>query len=517
MSRAVPGGPAGFARLAEVLGRVVIPAAAGLALVSIVVGGHWGLDRELHLIAAEQAPAGSWLPIRAHLYAGLNRPEGPALEPASIRVELRDRQQRVLAATTLSSGHRGTLEGGLRLPANLAPHSGLRLRAQTTAEEPPVHVERSLHVAAPAPSEPPRPRALGRLSRLAAGPPRSRAGAVAPVPLRARVGGGACVPEQPCEIFVHVGDPPAAVHLLPSASVVPGSGSARPSRETRGVVKLLVSTRGTEAQATLIATRGGQEVARRGLRLPVALAADAIPPGPRVVRAAEALKLGLAGPERGCIADLFVDGRWRHSVSLRTCRGQEQLPLEGVVPGTLRVQLRRDPFSPGSAAVRIVYRRGPAETPAEALAALASAARRRAPDDLLAARSLISQDLPAGSEPPEAGYLAALLEAGIVQLPPAASSHPAAVAELLARRARVQSLAVWVVAMCGLLLALLLLQRGLRAGAEAGRIMGDAGEQPEALHRQHLRMLVRVVAVALSLLLAFTAIAMYVIARADGP
>ena len=90
-------------------------------------------------------------------------------------------------------------------------------------------------------------------------------------------------------------------------------------------------------------------------------------------------------------------------------------------------------------------------------------------------------------------------------------------AALEARRDRVRGMALWVLSLCGLLLILLLSLRGLRASAEAGEIMEAAGEQAAALGRQRLRRGLRLAAMAVSLLLAFTAIAMYVIARASGP
>jgi hypothetical protein len=47
--------------------------------------------------------------------------------------------------------------------------------------------------------------------------------------------------------------------------------------------------------------------------------------------------------------------------------------------------------------------------------------------------------------------------------------------------------------------------------------MAQAGEEPHRLDRQRLRMMLRVLATVCSLLLAFAAIAAYVIARGGSP
>jgi hypothetical protein len=60
-------------------------------------------------------------------------------------------------------------------------------------------------------------------------------------------------------------------------------------------------------------------------------------------------------------------------------------------------------------------------------------------------------------------------------------------------------------------------QRGLSAADEASRLMTAAGEDPRRLDRQRLRMTLRVLATVSSLLLAFAAIAAYVIARGATP
>jgi hypothetical protein len=161
-----------------------------------------------------------------------------------------------------------------------------------------------------------------------------------------------------------------------------------------------------------------------------------------------------------------------------------------------------------------MYVRAAGEADAAVLAQLARAALEREPDDVLAR---------AVSEQPEAfvsalgetaRYLLAVLDAGVLALPAPSSGLPRALARLSASRAHVRKLALLALALCALTLGLLVAQRGLTAATEASRLMADAGEDPRQLGRQRLRMTLRVLATVSSLLLAFAAIAAYVIARA---
>ena len=105
----------------------------------------------------------------------------------------------------------------------------------------------------------------------------------------------------------------------------------------------------------------------------------------------------------------------------------------------------------------------------------------------------------------------------MIALPAAVSSYPRAVARAQLARGRVRALSLLVLAACALSLGLLVLARGLRAAAEAGRVMEAAGEEPRRLDRQRARMALRVLATVTSLLLAFVAIAVYMIVRGRGP
>ena len=511
MSSAAPGASLGFFRFAEIVGRIVVPAAAGLTLASILVGRGWTVEHDLHLVAPLRAESGERIPVRALLYAGLRRPQGPHLQPAALTVSwVGEGGQPV----RLQEGFRQTMEGSIQVPVDA--RGVLHLQAVAQVGEARASAEREVQIGATEPRVP-QPRELGALSRLAHGPVSAHdPSSPPPDRLQLRVAGGACVPEHPCILYVHVGEPAASVHLEPTPSVTP---SLSASHATSSVVRLSVITHGPEALLSLVARRDGRDVARRRVRLPVALGMAAARPSdkPRILHGSQ-LAIGRPRDEPGgCIADLFAGGRWRGSQTLPACRGAESVEL-GELRGLLRLQLRTDPFGAASATVRTLYRRSPGEKDAEVLGALAQHARARDPADVLA-RTVASDA--AGVSPLDAaavrGYLMALLDEGLLHPPRSVSGHPAAMAALEARRDRVRGMALWVLSLCGLLLILLLSLRGLRASAEAGEIMEAAGEQPAALGRQRLRRGLRLAAMAVSLLLAFTAIAMYVIARASGP
>jgi hypothetical protein len=496
-------------RLARVAATIVLPAGAAIAVLAVATDSSRQIDIELHLIAPDQARPGEALPIRALLFRGLRRPEGAELARGDVEIALRARDRRVIARTRLSPSFAQSLEGALRLPASFRGSARIEARAQSNGET--AYAERWLWIDPGAPGLAWHARDLAPLQSFAAAPVRVEAGQIAPAALDARVAQGACVPEQTCELLVHVGEPAAALRALASASAVPDAHSAQPSPATSGVVRVRVTTHGPEAQMTLRAERAGDLVATRALRLPVALGMAALRAPPRVLDAPARPRIGLASDERGCIADAFLEQRWLHSAALRACR-DESLPFE-LAPGLWRLQLRRDPFASESASAFAVYVRGAGEDGASVLRRIAAAALQRDPHDALA--QAVAKDPSAfGAElEPTAAYLLAVLDAGVIALPPPVSSYPRAVARALLERERLRALSVLVLAACAVALGLLVLQRGLRAAAEASRVMEAAGEEPRRLERQRARMALHVLATVTSLLLAFVAIAVYMIVR----
>ena len=330
------------------------------------------IDGELQLIAPDHARAGEALPIRAQLFRGLRRPEGAELAHGKVEIVLRAASGGVLARARLADSYAHSLDGALAPPVGFHGTARLEARARIGGEA--TYAERWVKIADAAPALPWHARDLAPLQTLAAGPVHAENGQVAPDALDLRVGQGACMPEYACELFVHVGEPAAALRLVATPSATPDARSAEPSAVTSGVVRLHVVTHGPEAQSTLRAERDGAEVATRALRLPVALGvAPLAAVAPRVMDAPARPALGLNAEERGCIADAFREQRWLHTAVLRECRGREALPF-ALAPGVWRIQLRRDPFASESASVFTLYVRAAGEDAASALAHIAEAA-----------------------------------------------------------------------------------------------------------------------------------------------
>ncbi len=522
MSRGAPPRPASaLSRLADLGAKLLLPAGAALTLLVVVRDSARSIDHDLQLVAPARARAGDTLPVRGLLYAGLQRAAGPQLATAEVALELRAAGGRVLARAPLRASFAQSMDALLVLPAGYAGRAQLRARAEIDGDH--VLVARALQLdpagAAAPPAPPPGERPLPPLQRLVAGPVRA-AGADAQPPgvLALAIEGGACVPERPCRAFLHVGAPAAAVRVLATPSVTPAPASARPSAETSGVLGLGFTTHGPEAELQLEATRAGVVVASRAYRLAVALGAVAARELPALIAAPARPPLGLLGDERGCIVDGFLQDRWLRTGALRACDGHEPLPFAALQPGLWRLQLRRDPFAAQSAAVRSLYVTRAGQRPDDVLVQLAAAVLARAPDDALARAVSADPGAHAGAQlDPTAHYLLSRLDAGIVALPPAASSYPAARARLAIERTRLRKLSLLALALCAFTLGLLVAQRGLRAVSQAGRLMAEAGQDARELEHQRLRRVLRVMATVTSLLLAFVAIAVYMVARSHGP
>jgi hypothetical protein len=88
------------------------------------------------------------------------------------------------------------------------------------------------------------------------------------------------------------------------------------------------------------------------------------------------------------------------------------------------------------------------------------------------------------------------------------------VLRLQATRGQLRKLGLLALAACALTLVALLGQRGLDAAGEASRLLVAAGTEPSTVRRARMRMALRLLATLCALLLAFAAIAAYVVARA---
>ncbi|MET0387639.1 MAG: hypothetical protein ABW321_16840 [Polyangiales bacterium] len=489
--------------------RHLAPAAAALALVFAVGGDPSEMNDDLQLSRPDVLfQDATTAPVRARVYTDLRAPEGPRLVAPSVAVALQTRSGRVLGRGTLAParGALGDLEANLPLTAPLDADQ-LMIVANTTHDGHPLDVRAEINVRRQPDARALEGRSLRGLQQFSAGPTLASSGAIAPDPLAVQVRGGACVPEQPCRILVHVGEPAAALRIEANSTVTPPPTAAA---ETSAVVAFDIVTHGPEAELWLRAYRGDTAVARRAVRLPIALGALSAAASGVVLAPGERPELRGDAADGGCIVDAFRAGHWTATGSLAVCGEQQPIPFD-LPAGLWRLQLRRDSFSADSAGVRVVYLQAPGETAAATTAALVQAAHQSAPDDALV-RACRAQG--ARCEPSLAQeYLVAILEGGLAPSPAIANGHPERVDRLRERRATLRSLALGALVLGALGLALSIGQSGMTAGVRASQLLSD---DPAHARRARLRAAVRVAASVGSLVMVFVVLALYVLARA-GP
>jgi len=490
----------------EIVLFVVIPVATALVFMAVLVGEGTSVDTDLQLILPSQAAAGQSIAIRAFHMDDLDRPEGPELLNEPVDVRATDGSGRIVARARLRSSAVAGLEGVLNLPADASDE--LAVHARSRAGQDRISIVRAPLVVSSRPdSRAARPRLTMPLQRYTAFPIR-RAGASAPPShLELRVVGGACIPEQPCRLLVLVGRPAAVLELDPTGMITPVSVPAEP---TEGIAALTVVTHGPEADLDLVARRDGEVVGRRLWRLPVLLGMPSVDVADVLPRAPARLRVRLRGAERPLIVDGFREGLWERTGSLAVGEGEERsraLPFAPLSPGLWRVQLRADAFGVDSAVARMVYVMGATEGEADAFEAIRD--RAEGWDDPLA-RTI-------GALEPDSrlatAFLLSLPELDVVDQPPAMSGHMQAASGLDQTRVHLRWAGAATFVLAGLFAFVMVLRRGLAAGAQARALLAGAGD-PEAQSRaRRWRMTLTVVAVASAVALAFVAAAAILIAR----
>jgi len=503
--------------------RIGVPALAGLVLVAYMLGETVAIDHDLRVVAPPAARPGDGLPVRAFLYGELRAVEGARLVEGELRARVLDEAGRELASQPLRAGHAGSYEGRLQLPTDA--RGPLRLEVRARVGEGATVAAAALHVDPGLPPRLPEPRILRALQQHAPGPVKPVGGAVAPAPLRTVVGGGGCVPEQPCTLWTHVGSPAVGLEVERSAAIFPLRQSAA---ETDGVLAHQIRVHGPEAVLNLTARRAGESVARRSVRLPVLLGGAALSLRPPAADGT-GLALSLGGEPGSCIVDAYRDGHWVDTATVEACaEGPSAGPSAGSGPaplsqlsalsaGVWRLQVRRDPFSSARAAVAVLHvPPSGGDDAADTLAVLAGRARGRERSDALVAQVLA--DPARFAKPQDAavatrGYLAAKLEQGVIALPEAFTSYAEAQRRFVERRTRAKFVTIVALVLSGLCLGLLVARRGMAASAQARDIMARAGDPTARDQRRRLVMTLRVLGVMAAILLAFVVIALYVVAR----
>jgi hypothetical protein len=488
------------------------PLLAAIALV-LVLGGDGGaeLDSDLHVYAPHVIARASTLPLRALLYTRLRAIDGPTLAPSpAISVRVETQAGRMLARSQLRPARAAIADAETTLA--LPDVSGsLRIVAQARHDDRTITARATVEVRDALPARAPEARPLRALQQMAAGPIIPEPGAIAPSLLDVQVRGGACVPETPCRVLVHVGEPSARVSVEKNSAVTPSAAAERGSDPRAAVVELEIVSHGPEAELWLHASRDGHRVARRSIRLPIAMAAAGAQTSAWLIDRAGALQLSALAADGGCIVDLFRHGHWSATGSLAHCRTPNGLPF-ALPPGLSRIQLRTDPFSERTAGVAVVYLRREGESNAAIAASLARSASALAPDDALVRAC---DQTPATCDAPSSlAYLAAILETGIDELPQATSGYAASLARTRERQTRLRNLALIALALAGLSLISSIGRSGFVAGRRASHLFQLS--DPPSARRARLRSLAVVSASLCSLTLVFIVIALYVLARAGA-
>jgi len=486
---------------------LLVPAAVALAMVSVLVGERARVDVELQLQTVSQARPGSMLPVRALFYEGLQAIEGPRLAARDATAELLDGGRRVLLSQPMKRGVGDTLETNLQLPATW--RGPLTVRVTVREGESIVSVEQTCVVRDAAPTLDAAPRPLRPLQQFAAGPVRRESDALLPSALDAQQLGGACAPELPCEVLIHVGEP-AAVITVESYGALDVLAPP-PLIATSDVVRFTVVLHGPEAELRIAAAIDGVVVARRSFRLAVAQAMLPIETA-SVVAAGKKLTFKRAAGEVACIVDLFHEERWVQTQSFDRC---DRATFSRALPaGLWRMQLRDDAFGGDSIAVRMVYIQTSSEPANIALSSIARHVAKFQPDNLLSRR--VTERAAVFAERDFVGYSAWLLasaEDRLIAPPQMVSSYPVALNDLAEKRTRLRAFCLVALLLSAIVAVSLIARRGLHASARARDIMGEAGDPDAHSRARRTRMTLTVVASAASIAVAFVAIALYVLAR----
>jgi hypothetical protein len=183
------------------------------------------------------------------------------------------------------------------------------------------------------------------------------------------------------------------------------------------------------------------------------------------------------------------------------------LPFE-LAPGLWRLQLRRDAFSEQTAGVASVYVRSPDEPAEQIAAAWARAAQQLAPDDRFVNACVAHPEHCTDANILE--YLAATADIGLLELPRPVTSYAARLEHAREQAVRMRWLALAALSLGAVGLVLSVGRSGVSAGVRASLLFLD---DPRAARRARMRSVLLTAASALSLLMVFAVLALYVLAR----
>ena len=339
----------------------LVPAVVFAILMAVLLGDTGAADLDLQLMVPAEVGPGETIPARALLLDQVGGDRVPVPVQRTVVVRLTDEAGTEVTRTALhgsaSLGMEGELPGPE--PADVRAAGGsfwVHARVELDAERR-ASVRAPLRVS----DRPGVARVRGRLAlplqQYEAGVVIAEDGQIPPSALELRVRGGACVPELPCDLLIHVGRPAAATRLVGSGAVTvlgeEGGG------ETDGIVALRVITHGPEASVDVEALRAGVLVARRTVRLPIALAGlraglDRVLLSPQGAPSLVVTRQ-LVQEQAAVLLDAFHEERWRVAGSLdaTASAGPTSWPSPPLSPGLWCIQARTDPFGVDRVVLRL--------------------------------------------------------------------------------------------------------------------------------------------------------------------
>lgn len=504
-----PGPGPDRARAAEWAVRVVVPVIVAVLFIGMLALERSGPDYDLQLLSPTSAVRGATLPVHAYVFRGMGRPEGPEPVDAPVRVLLRDANGATLDRTDLvRSPVLGRL-GSLRVPASA--RGPLRLEAHTDAAHGGATVLRPVEL--PDAPEPVRTRVRTTVDAVPGlGPVQVVGTSTAPSELDLRVRGGVCVPELPCRLLVWVGEPAAAIRLEASGPLEIRGPSTSP-RETAGIVGFDAVVHGPEPVAIVVALRGGVEVARREVGLPIAMGGIVAEVGPPLLDAPARPTIRVDSLEGASAVEIDVirDGSWIATVALARSEAARGAPLPMALgPGLYRLQVRRDAVAVDASAEAHVLVSA-AGTP-DALVRLAGEPLGELPDPFArhVAEGSPVPDTPAADV---ARFLTSFAEARVVPLPPTTSAAVQESFGTVRVRSRAREAVALVILLLGFVSSAVVVRRGLRSRDEAIALLREAEVEDADSEARRRRLTRTALWAGLLVLFGFVVAAVLVLSR----
>lgn len=492
--------------LADFTIRAGVPAIVGLLFAAVLLAEDEGPDHDLQIVAPPEVMPGRPIPLRAIVIEGMAETDTPRLLAVRGVARLEDSRGRVLASVPIRSA---TPRGAAVLLVPTVVSRGahrLTVRAETPRGPMVTRAEIAIRDGArPLSTE---GRALPILQSFHLFDVRSTGRGPVPSALEARVVGGACVPEELCEILVWVGAPGAALTIEPSPAAEP---IGPPSPETSGLTRLVIRVHGPEAEIAVVARRAGVEIARRKIRLPVVQGAPVLHLDRPLVPAPARPRLVVKGElEDPVFLDAYRDGRWERTATVPANafrEGPVRLPGPALAPGAWRLEVRTDPWSRDLVASRMLWVHATNEASPDVLRSAARDAASRG-SSVAMVEAILAGSLAEISPADALAFLAAEVEADVIVPPPPIRGRD----QLLeAQREKLDLRHVGAVGifLCGWLVSGILFVRALRAEREARRIA-----RLEPTDDTHLRQgAFPIVGAAFFLLLVFGTVAFLVVSR----